>query len=237
MKKSKRYSDLKKQVNKEYVIEDLKEAVAKVKQLATAKFDETVELAANLNVNPKYADQIVRGTVVLPHGTGKTVRVLVIAEGDKAEEAKNAGADHVGSDDYVEKIQGGWLDIDTIIATPDMMRKIGKLGRVLGPRGLMPNPKTGTVTQDIAKAVKEVKAGKIEYRTDKHGNIHAPIGKASFPEEKLRDNAVVFMNAIIKDRPAPVKGQYVLSVTLAPTMGPGVRISPQVFINASMKGR
>jgi large subunit ribosomal protein L1 len=204
------------------------EAVDAVKDAASAKFDETVEVAVRLGVDPRHADQIVRGTVVLPHGTGKSIRVAVIAQGDKAKEAEAAGADFVGPE-LIEKIKGGWLDTDVVIATPDMMGKVGQLGRVLGPRGLMPNPKSGTVTMDVGKAVKDVKAGRIEFRVDKTGNLHAPIGKVSFPDEKLSDNLRSFMDAVMRNRPAAAKGTYVKSVTLSSTMGPGVRIDPGMF--------
>jgi large subunit ribosomal protein L1 len=207
------------------------EAVKLVKELSTAKFDETVEVATRLGVDPRKADQVVRGTVVLPHGTGKSVRVLVIAQGDKAQEAEAAGADYVGVE-YVDKIKGGWLDFDVCVATPDMMGKVGPLGRVLGPRGLMPTPKAGTVTMDVERAVTEIKAGKIEFRVDKTGNVHAPIGRVSFTEEQLRDNLVAFMDQIMRGRPSGAKGAYVRSVTVASTMGPGVGIDPNLYRRA-----
>ena len=200
------------------------EAIELVKKTASAKFDETIELHVRLGVDPKYADQQVRGAVVLPNGTGKTKRVLVFAKGEKVKEAEDAGADFVGSDEIVQKIQGGWLDFDVAIATPDMMGTVGRLGKVLGPRGLMPNPKLGTVTMDLAKAISEVKAGKVEYRTDKAGNIHCPIGKASFDDEKLRQNFQTLMDTLIRVKPAAAKGQYVRSITLSSTMGPGVPV-------------
>jgi large subunit ribosomal protein L1 len=203
------------------------EAVGIVKKNANAKFDETVEVAANLGVDPRHADQQVRGTVVLPHGTGQTVRVLVIAQGDQEKEAKEAGADHVGSDDMIKQIEGGWTDVDVVITTPDMMGKVGKLGRILGPRGLMPNPKAGTVTRDVAKAVKEVKAGKIEYRVDKTGQIHVPVGKASFEEGALAENIRTLIAELQKAKPAAAKGAYFKNVTVASTMGPGVRVDIQ----------
>ncbi len=206
-----------------------REAVALVRQTAKAKFDETVECAARLGVDPRHADQMVRGAVVLPHGTGKEQRVLVFAKGDKAKEAEDAGADFVGTDDMVQKIQGGWLEFDVAVATPDMMSVVGRLGRILGPRGLMPNPKSGTVTFDIANAVSEIKAGKIEYRTEKTGIVHAPVGKASFAEDKLLENVHAFLDALIRARPAAAKGQYVRGVTLATTMGPGINIDPAGF--------
>ena len=204
----------------------LDEAVSLIKQTATAKFDETIELAFNLNVDPKYADQQIRGAMVLPHGTGKTKRVLVFAKGAKVQEAEDAGADFVGGEELVAKIQGGWLDFDVVVATPDMMAFVGRLGKVLGPKGLMPNPKVGTVTMDVTKAVQEVKAGKVEYRTDKAGNIQLSVGKASFSEDQLRDNIRTIFDRIAKARPASVKGQYMKSVTLSATMGPGVALDP-----------
>lgn len=207
------------------------EAVKLVKELAFAKFDETVEIAARLGVDPRKADQIVRGTVVLPHGTGKAVRVLVIAQGDKAKEAEDAGADFVGVD-FIAKIQGGWLDFDVCVATPDLMGKVGPLGRVLGPRGLMPTPKAGTVTLDVARAVQEIKAGKIEFRVDKTGNIHAPIGKVSFSEEQLRENLASVMDQVVRAKPSAAKGTYIRSVTVSSTMGPGVGIDPNLFRRA-----
>src|SRR5216110_3955124 len=202
----------------------LDEAFGLLKQIAYAKFNETVELSMLLGVDPKHADQMVRGTTVLPHGTGQTKRVLVIAQGDKQREAQEAGADFVGGDDMVEKINSGWVDYDAVIATPDMMRSVGKLGKVLGPRGLMPNPKTGTVTFDVAKAIQEIKAGKVEFRVDKAGIIHAPVGKASFAAESLIANAHALVDSIVKAKPAAAKGKYLKSVTLSSTMGPGVRI-------------
>ncbi len=202
------------------------EAVEFVKVNAKAKFDETIEIAARLGVDPKYADQMVRGTVVLPHGTGKTVRVLVFARGEKVKEAEEAGADIVGGEELVEKVQGGFLDFDRCVATPDMMGQVGKLGRVLGPRGLMPNPKIGTVTFDVARAVQEVKGGKIEFRVDKGGNLQAPIGRASFDAHKLEENLRALMNEIMRLRPAAAKGTYLRSVTISSTMGPGVRMDP-----------
>src|SRR6266567_1811174 len=202
----------------------LDEAFALLKQIAYAKFNETVELSMLLGVDPKHADQMVRGTTVLPHGTGQSKRVLVIANGDKQREATEAGADFVGGDDMVEKIQEGWTDFDAVIATPDMMRSVGKLGKVLGPRGLMPNPKTGTVTLDVAQAVKEIKAGKVEFRVDKQGIVHSPIGKISFDAGKLADNAHALIGAILKAKPSAAKGKYVKKVTLTSTMGPGILI-------------
>ena len=202
-------------------------AIAAVRKAAFAKFDETVELHMRLGVNPKHADQMVRGTVVLPHGTGRTKRVVVIAGPDKVEEARHAGADHVGGADIVKKIQEeNWLDFDAVIATPDMMREVGKLGKVLGPRGLMPNPKIGTVTFDVAQAVQEVKAGKVEFRVDKTAIIHVPLGKLSFKDEQLVDNAKALVHAVVRARPASAKGRYLLSVYVASTMGPGVPVDP-----------
>lgn len=199
-----------------------------VKDLASASFDETVEIATRLGVDPRRADELVRGTVALPHGTGKSVRVLVIAQGEKEAEAKEAGADYIGVD-FVEKIQGGWLDFDVCVATPDLMGKVGPLGRVLGPRGLMPTPKAGTVTFDISRAVNEIKAGKIEFRVDKTGNVHAPIGKVSFSEEQLSENLGVFMDEIMRSKPSGAKGTYLKSVTVSSTMGPGVGIDTNLF--------
>ncbi len=202
----------------------IEEAVPLVQKIKFAKFDETVEVHMRLGVDPKHADQMVRGTVVLPNGLGKSKRVLVIASGDKQREAEEAGADFVGGDDAVQKIQGGWIDFDAVIATPDMMRSVGRLGKVLGPRGLMPNPKTGTVTMDISKAVKEVKAGKVEFRVDKTGIIHAPVGKTSFQTPALLENAVTLIQAVVRAKPAAAKGKYVKSATICSTMGPGVAL-------------
>jgi len=202
----------------------IEEAVPLMQKVKFAKFDETVELALRLGVDPKHADQMVRGTVVLPHGLGKSKKVLAIAGADKQKEAQAAGADHVGGEEMVDKIQGGFMDFDAVVATPDMMRAVGKLGKVLGPRGLMPNPKTGTVTTDIAKAVQEIKAGKVEFRVDKTGIIHAPVGKSSFPATNLIANAHALVDSIVKAKPAAAKGKYLRTVTLSSTMGPGVRI-------------
>jgi len=204
------------------------EAVEKVKATAYAKFDESLDIAVRLGVDPKHADQIVRGTVSLPHGTGKKIRVLVIAQGEKAKEAEAAGADFVGIE-YVQKIKDGWLDTDVIVATPDVMGQLGPLGKVLGPRGLMPNPKAGTVTMDVARAVKELKAGKIEFRVDKSGIVHAAVGKKSFAVEALEENLRVFMEAIVRAKPAAAKGHYIRSITVSSTMGPGVPVDPAVF--------
>ncbi|MGH7699476.1 MAG: 50S ribosomal protein L1 [Gemmatimonadales bacterium] len=201
------------------------DAVARVKQTAFAKFDESVDVAVRLGVDPKHADQIVRGTVVLPHGTGKAVRVLAICAGDKAKEAEAAGADFVGVE-YIQKIKEGWLDCDVVVATPDVMAQLAPLGKILGPRGLMPNPKAGTVTMDVGRAVKELKAGKIEFRVDKSGIVHAPIGKQSFAEDALAENLRTFMDAVVRAKPSAAKGQYIRSVTVSSTMGPGVRVDP-----------
>jgi large subunit ribosomal protein L1 len=204
------------------------EALGLVKDLSFAKFDETVEVAVRLGVDPRHADQIVRGTVVLPHGTGKTARVLVVAQGDKAREAEEAGADYVGTE-YIQRIKDGWLDFDFVVATPDQMGQVGQLGRILGPRGLMPTPKSGTVTFDVSRAVREIKAGKIEFRVDRTGNVHAPIGKISFEPTKLEENLTAFMETIVRAKPAAAKGQYVRTVTLSSTMGPGVPIDATLF--------
>jgi large subunit ribosomal protein L1 len=206
----------------------LDEAFGLLKQISFAKFNETVELSMLLGVDPKHADQMVRGTTVLPHGTGQTKRVLVIANGDKQREATEAGADFVGGDEMVEKIQGGWVDYDAVIATPDMMRSVGKLGKVLGPRGLMPNPKTGTVTFDVAKALQEIKAGKVEFRVDKTSIIHVPVGKISFSADQLRDNAASVINAVRKAKPPAAKGKYVRTIYISSTMSPSILLDPTV---------
>ena len=208
--------------NKKYTVEEACALLPKVK--ISSKHDETVDIAVRLGVNPKHADQMVRGTVVLPHGLGKSKKVLAIAGADKQKEATDAGADHVGGDDVVEKILGGWMDFDAVVATPDMMRGVGRLGKVLGPRGLMPNPKTGTVTPNIAQAVREIKAGKVEFRVDKTGIIHAPLGKTSFPVQNLIDNAHALVDSVVKAKPSAAKGKYIKSVTLSSTMGPGIVI-------------
>jgi large subunit ribosomal protein L1 len=207
----------------------LAEAVTIAKDAAYANFDETVEMAVRLGVDPKHADQMVRGTVVLPHGTGKTMRVVVFAAGEKAHEAEEAGADVVGGDDLAKKIESGWMDFDAVVATPDMMKVVGRLGRVLGPRGLMPNPKTGTVTFDVGKAVEDIKAGKVEFRVDKTGIIHAPFGKVSFSEDQLQENAQTLVNAILRARPAASKGRYIRSFTISTTMGRGVRVDESLL--------
>ena len=208
----------------------LDEGLAKVKEVAFAKFDETIELTMWLGVDPRKADQLVRGTVVLPHGLGKSKRVLVIAQGDKIREAEEAGADFVGGEDMVERIKGGWLDFDAVIATPDMMRLVGGLGKVLGPRGLMPNPKTGTVTPDVTTAVRETKAGKVEYRVDKTGVIHVGIGKVSFEQQLLRENAQTLLDAVVKAKPSTATGKYVKKVNLAATMSPGVLLDETAYV-------
>jgi len=209
----------------------VEEALDLVRKTAYAKFDETVELAVRLGVNPKYADQMVRGAVVLPNGTGKQVRVLVFAKGEKEREAREAGADVVGAEDLVEKIQGGWLDFDTAVATPDLMGQVGRLGKILGPRGLMPNPKVGTVTFDVARAVRELKAGKVEFKVDKAGNVHVPIGKKSFAAAALVANAQAVLEALMRAKPAAAKGQYLRSITVSSTMGPGVPLDVQRVAN------
>ncbi len=229
MKKGKKYVEAKKLVekNKLYTKE---EAVELVKKTTITKFDSSVEIAMNLNLDTKKADQQLRGTICLPHGTGKTKKILVIAKGPKAEEAKKAGADYVGDNDYLEKIEKeNWFDFDVLIATPDMMPALGKLGKVLGPKGLMPNPKTGTVTMDITKAVTEVKQGRIEYRTDSYGNVHAIIGKVSFTNEQLLENLSSFVSMIVKSKPSVVKGTYIKNISIASTMGPGVKIDTNSF--------
>ncbi len=223
MKRSKRMKELVSlvQKGKEYSLE---EALDLIKKTARAKFDESVEVAVNLGVNPRHADQVVRGTVTMPHGIGRDVKVLVLTKGEKEEEAREAGADYVGFEEYIKKIQDGWFDFDVVIATPNVMGEVGKLGRILGPRGLMPNPKSGTVTMDVGKAVKEVKAGKIEFRVDRYGILHVAIGKASFEKEKLKENLLTFMDTVLRLKPASAKGQYVKRVTLSNTMGPGIKV-------------
>jgi large subunit ribosomal protein L1 len=213
----------------------LDEAIGVLKQMPGAKFDESVDLSFRLGVDPKHADQMVRGAVVLPHGIGKSVRVAVFAKGEKEREAREAGADTIGAEDLVEKVQGGWMDFDTAIATPDLMGQVGRLGKVLGPRGLMPNPKLGTVTFDIARAVREAKAGKVEFRVDKAGNIHTPVGKRSFSEQNLRDNAMALIEAIVRAKPAAAKGVYLRSLTVSSTMSPGVPIDAVAVANLFKK--
>ena len=224
-RKSKRFAAVAEKVGKNPL--PLSEALALSKELANAKFDESIDIAVNLSVDPRHADQMVRGSVALPHGTGKTVRVLVFAKGPKAEDARNAGADYVGDNDLADKIQNeGWLDFDRVVATPDMMGVVGKLGRVLGPRGLMPNPKLGTVTMDVAKAVIAIKAGQVEFRVDKAGIIHCPVGRASFDVEKLRENAVAVINELVRLKPSAAKGTYMKKVAVSSTMGPGIIADP-----------
>ena len=225
MKRGKKYIEAAKQIERGNLY-DKAEAISLVKKAAVAKFDETIEAHIRTGCDGRHAEQQIRGAVVLPHGTGKTVRVLVFAKGDKVDEAMAAGADHVGGEELIPKIQNdGWLDFDVVVATPDMMGVVGRLGRVLGPKGLMPNPKAGTVTMDVTKAVNDIKAGKIEYRLDKTNIIHVPIGKASFTEEQLADNFQTLMDAVNKAKPSSLKGQYIKSISLAPTMGPGVKVN------------
>ncbi len=228
MKHGKKYTDSAKLIESTKLY-DVEEAVNLVKQTAKAKFDETVELSVRLGVDPRHADQQVRGAVVLPHGTGKTIRVLVFAKGEKVAEAEAAGADFVGGDELVAKIQGGWFDFDVCVATPDMMGVVGRLGRVLGPRGLMPNPKSGTVTMDVARAIEEIKAGKVEYRVDKTAIVHVPIGKASFTEEQLAANLNTLMGAVVKAKPSAAKGTYIRSAVISSTMGPGIKLNASRF--------
>ncbi|MBI3872516.1 MAG: 50S ribosomal protein L1 [candidate division Zixibacteria bacterium] len=223
MKEGKKQKAAKAQVDpqKQYPLE---EAVALASQLKHTRFDESMDIAMRLGVDPKHADQMVRGSVVLPNGTGKAVRVLALTKGEKEAEAKAAGADYVGCDEYVQKIQEGWLEFDALVATPDVMGQVGRLGKILGPRGLMPSPKTGSVTMDIGKAVSDLKAGKVEYRVDKAGNIHSVVGKSSFPVDKLIENARVFIDAVVRAKPAAAKGQYVRRVAISTTMGPGIKV-------------
>lgn len=229
MKHGKKYIDSKKLIDSLKLYEP-DEAVNLVKQTGKAKFDETVEISVRLGVDPRHADQQVRGAVVLPHGTGKKVKVLVFAKGDKATEAEAAGADYVGAEEYITKIQKeNWFDFDVVVATPDMMGLVGRLGRVLGPKGLMPNPKSGTVTMDVTRAVNDIKAGKVEYRVDKTSIVHCPIGKASFSEEQLGENLRVLMEAIVKAKPATAKGTYIRSCVISSTMGPGIKVNPVRF--------
>ena len=230
MKHGKKYSETAKLVDRATQYETA-DAIALVKKTAVAKFDETIEVHIRTGCDGRHAEQQIRGAVVLPNGTGKTVKVLVFAKGDKIAEAEAAGADYVGGDELIPRIQNeGWLDFDVVVATPDMMGIVGRLGKTLGPKGLMPNPKAGTVTMDVTKAIKDIKAGKIEYRLDKSNIIHCPIGKASFTEEKLQENFTALMEAIIKAKPSALKGQYLKSVTLASTMGPGVKVNPAKFV-------
>jgi large subunit ribosomal protein L1 len=231
---SKRYDAAQKKIEPEkpYTLED---AVRAIKEMPAAKFDESVDLSFRLGVDPKHADQMVRGAVVLPHGIGKTVRVAVFAKGEKDREAREAGADTVGAEDLVERVQGGWTDFDTAIATPDLMGQVGRLGKVLGPRGLMPNPKLGTVTFDVSKAVREAKAGKVEFRVDKAGNIHTPVGKKSFTPENIQANAMAVIEAIVRAKPAAAKGTYLRTVTISTTMGPGVTLDSTALANLFKK--
>ncbi len=228
-KRGKKYVEAAKKIDRQKSY-DLTEAVGLVKETAVANFDETIELAFRLGVDPKKADQQIRGAVVLPNGTGKTQKVLVFAKGEKLKEAEAAGADYVGDVEYINKINQGWFDFDVVVATPDMMAEVGKLGRVLGPKGLMPNPKTGTVTFDVTKAINDIKAGKVEYRIDKAGNVQVPVGKKSFDNEKLQENILAMVDAIVKAKPAAAKGTYMKSVTIASTMGPGIRVNTQDIV-------
>jgi len=232
MAQGKRYREARKLVEQGKLY-DSRTAMGLLKQMPLAKFDETVEAHIRLGIDSKQADQQVRGTVVLPHGTGKSPRVLVFAKGDKVKEALDAGADHVGLEEFTEKIQGGWLEFDVAVATPDVMSVVGRLGRILGPRGVMPNPKAGTVTFDVGRAVREIKAGKIEYRVDRFGILHLPVGKASFSADALLENFATLMHAVVRSKPSSSKGTYLRSITLAPTMGPGIRIDPSEAQTAS----
>ena len=226
MKRGRRYLAAREKVEagKDYPLED---ALTIVKESSKTKFDETVDVAMRLNVDPRHADQMVRGAIALPHGTGKETKVLVLTRGEAQKDAQEAGADYVGADEYIEQIEKGWTDFDVVIATPDIMRDVGKLGRVLGPRGLMPNPKSGTVTFDVGPAVREVKAGRIEYRVDRNGNLHGPVGKVSFSVEQLTENASTFIDAVMRAKPASAKGQYIRRLTVSSTMGPGVQVDRQ----------
>ena len=230
MKRSKRYTKANANIEKgkDYTLDD---AIALLKELSTMKFDESVEIALRLGVDPKHADQMIRGTVSLPNGTGKTARVLVLTKGSKEKEAQEAGADFVGMDEYVGKIQQGWLECDVIIATPDAMSVVGKLGKILGPKGMMPNPKSGTVTMDVAQAVKEVKAGKIEFRVDRNGNLHAAIGKISFDIPKIKENILSFVDTVVRMKPSAAKGQYIRSATVTTTMGPGISLDRAALLD------
>ena len=226
MKHGKRYRVAAELARQAGAVQNLAAAVKLVKQTARAKVDETIVVSSHLGVDPRHSDQLVRGTVVLPHGTGKSLRVLVLCKGDKIKEAQAAGADFAGAEEFIQKIQGGWLEVDAIVATPDLMGEVGKLGKVLGPRGLMPNPKSGTVTFDIAKAVRELKAGKIEFRVDKGSNVHAAVGKASFSEGQLLENARTFLRELVRARPAAAKGSYIKTLAMSATMGPAVNLDP-----------
>lgn len=229
-KKGKKYTESSKKIDSQ-VNYSLRDSIDRVKETAYAKFDESVDLAVNLGVDPKHADQMVRGTVVLPHGTGKTVRIVVFAKGEKDKEAREAGADYVGAEDLVEKISAGWTDFDRAVATPDIMGLVGKLGKVLGPRGLMPNPKVGTVTFDVGKAVQEIKGGKVEYRVDKAGIVHVPVGKASFDAQKLYENTSSVLESVAKAKPSSSKGKYIKAVSISSTMGPGIKVDAQEISN------
>ena len=231
MPRGKKYTSSKEKTGRGQLY-NLEEAVRKLKEAAYAKFDETVEMSVRLGVDPKHADQVVRGTVLLPNGTGKKIKVLVLTKGEKEKEAQEAGADFVGSDEFVQKISEGWSEADAIIATPDVMGQVGRLGKILGPKGLMPNPKSGTVTFDVAKAVREIKAGRVEYRVDKAGNIGVPIGKLSFPEDKIIENAKVFLDAVMRARPAAAKGTYLKNVSVSSSMGPGVKLDASSALGA-----
>ncbi len=234
MQRSRRYQEAAEKYERSKLYQP-EEAIELAQELSSANFDETIEVAANLGVNPKHADQNVRGTVVLPAGTGKEIKVVVFAKGEKAKEAEEAGADVVGQEDLADRIEEGWLDFDIAIATPDMMSVVGKLGRILGPKGLMPNPKAGTVTFELEQAIKEFKAGKLEYRVDKNGVIHMPFGKASFSKEELMENFRVLMDTLVRERPAAAKGKYLRTVTVSSTMGPGIKVDTQSIM--SMLGR
>lgn len=223
MRRGKKYKSAKEKIGRGKLYK-LEEAVRKLKEVTYAKFDETVEMSVRLGVDPKHADQVVRGTILLPNGTGKKVKVLVLTKGEKEKDAQEAGADFVGSDEFIKKITEGWSEADAIIATPDVMGQVGRLGKILGPKGLMPNPKSGTVTFDVAKAVREIKAGRVEFRVDKGGNIGVPIGKFSFPEDKIVENAKVFLDAVIRAKPAAAKGTYLRNVSITSTMGPGMKL-------------
>jgi large subunit ribosomal protein L1 len=230
MKRSKRYKEVAAMIDagRDYTLD---EAVDLLKKVAKAKFDESVEISMNLGIDPRHADQVVRGTVSLPHGTGKEVRILVLTKGDKETEAKENGADHVGFEDIIKKINDGWLEFDVVVATPDVMGEVGKLGRVLGPRGLMPNPKSGTVTMEVGKAVKELKAGKIEFRVDKYGILHASIAKTSFDTDMIRENILTFVETVVRLKPTAAKGQYVQRVVISSTMGPGLKLDKAALLN------